>query len=104
MKSSGASAPWMARMESDEQSRVRDRAAGERQGLNGEGKRKATIGDIIVSEGLSKEIILTFVQEQADEIERCHFGSNPPGTLEVNETRERLSLAFRIRSASTASR
>ena len=77
-------APFMERKEVAGQSR--DEAVAKRKGSTAEEMRKVMIGNMTVSEGLSKEIVLTIAQKHIGEIERCSLGSEPRGDLVLELT------------------
>lgn len=79
-----APAPLMARKamsEAVEQRVARDEAVKEKTG-----ERSVKVGDIIVSEGLSRDVVLKTVQRNIGEIERCYLGSELRGALVLELT------------------
>jgi len=78
-KLSQGSVSFMTRKEAAGQ--VATDAVREQKGFEEKDKSKVTVGDVIVSEGLSKEAILNIVQEKTGEIERCYLGREVRGEL-----------------------
>jgi hypothetical protein len=75
MKLSEAFAPFMTRK--DVAAQLKDETVREKKGSKEEDKERVTVGDAIVSEGLSKEAVLNILQKNIGEIERCTLGSKP---------------------------
>ena len=75
-------------------------AVTEQKGFEEKDKSKVTVGDVIVPEGLSKEVVLKLVQKKAGEIERCYFGREVRGKLILELT---VDLDGKVRSVKITS-
>ena len=75
-------------------------AVTEQKGFEEKDKSKVTVGDVIVPEGLSKEVVLKLVQKKAGEIERCYFGREVRGKLILELT---VGLDGKVRSVKITS-
>ncbi|MGA2958782.1 MAG: VIT domain-containing protein [Thermodesulfobacteriota bacterium] len=69
MKSAQAPASFMARKEAP--APMEDKLLREQRGEKEKNKRTITLGDVNVSEGVSKEAILNLIEKKAHELEKC---------------------------------
>jgi len=64
----------------------RDQAVPAQKGSSAEEKKTVALGNVIVSEGLSEDAVLSFMQKHIGEMERCTAGSAPRGSIVLELT------------------
>jgi Ca-activated chloride channel family protein len=64
----------------------RDQAVPARKGSPAEEKRTVSLDSVTVSEGLSKDVVLSFIQKHIGEMERCTVGSAPRANIVLELT------------------
>jgi hypothetical protein len=101
MSKSYASAPFMAKLAAPaeyERKVLREQSAA----VKDEDKRKiaVSIGDVTVSEGLSKEVVLKIAQNSLHEVEKCYAGGGLRGKFVVRLT---ISAGGKVRDIKVVS-